>query len=178
MTIHRVFNEIRSKRPLILGGSPGSHLGWGVFKEGWKPMTPEGRQKLKNLLTQHESYKQFVYADTKGHLTIGIGRNLSDRGISNTEAFTLLEDDIQYFHGKLTHFLKFYPKLTENRQIALVDMAFNLGIQGFLNFKQMILALEALDFERAAKEMLDSKWAEQVGERATLLAEIIRTGEI
>jgi len=141
-------------------------------------MTPEARQRLKGLLSQHESYKQFPYADTTGHLTVGIGRNLSDRGISTTEAFYLLDDDILYFSGKLAHYLNFFLKLSENRQIALVDMCFNLGIQGFLNFTQMILALESHDYERAATEMLNSKWAEQVGERATTLANIIRTGNI
>lgn len=141
-------------------------------------MTPEGKAKLKGLLTRHESYRQFPYTDNTGHLTCGIGRNLSDRGISPTEAFYLLDDDIIYFYSKLSHFLNFFYKLSENRQIALIDLCFNVGVQGFLNFKNMILALEAFDYERAAKEMLDSKWAEQVGERATCLADIIRTGEI
>ncbi len=141
-------------------------------------MTPEARQKLKALLVQHESYRQFPYTDTTGHLTVGIGRNLSDRGISTTEAFYLLDDDILYFTAKLQHFLPFYFQLNEARQIALCDMCFNLGVQGLLNFKNMILALESHDYERAAQEMLNSKWAEQVGERATTLANIIKTGEL
>lgn len=141
-------------------------------------MSPEGKQKLRQLLVNHESYKQFPYTDTTGHLTIGIGRNLSDRGVSITEATYLLDDDIIYFYGKLCNFLKFFSALNENRQIALVDMCFNLGVQGFLNFKDMIIALEAHDYERAAKEMLDSKWADQVGQRAVTLSEIVRTGEI
>lgn len=141
-------------------------------------MTPEAKQKLKALLVQHEAYKQFPYADTTGHLTVGIGRNLSDRGISTTEAFYLLDDDILYFTSKLNHYLNFFAKLSENRQIALIDMCFNIGIQGFLNFKEMILALESHDYERASYEMLNSKWAQQVGERATKLAEIMRTNEL
>ena len=141
-------------------------------------MTPEAKQKLKTLLVQHEDYKQFPYTDTTGHLTVGIGRNLSDRGISTTEAFYLLDDDIMYFTGKLMHYLNFFTSLSENRQIVLVDMCFNLGVQGFLNFKEMILALEAHDYERAAHEMIESKWAQQVGERATKLANIMRTNEL
>jgi lysozyme len=141
-------------------------------------MTPEGRKKLKGLLTAHESYRQFVYTDSTNHLTIGLGRNLSERGISTTEAFYLLDDDILYFSSKLNHFLNFFSQLDENRQIALIDMAFNLGIQGFLNFKEAILALECHDYERAAKCVLDSKWATQVHERATCIANIIKTGEI
>lgn len=141
-------------------------------------MTPEGRQRLKGLLVRHESYRQFPFVDQTGHLTVGIGRNLSDRGISTTEAYYLLDEDITYFTHKLNHFLHFFHILSENRQIALINMCFNLGVQGFLNFTQMILALEAHDYERAADEMLNSKWAEQVGERAHCLANIIRTGEI
>jgi lysozyme len=141
-------------------------------------MTPDSKQKLKHLLVSHENYKQFPYTDTTGHLTIAIGRNLTDRGISTTEAFYLLDEDILYFYAKLMHFVPCFIQLSENRQIALIDMAFNLGVQGFLNFKQMLSALEMHDYERAADEMLQSKWAEQVGERATCLANIMRTGEI
>jgi len=141
-------------------------------------MTPEGKQKLKALLVKHESYKQFPYSDTTGHITIGVGRNLSDRGISTTEAFYLLDDDIIFFVSKLNHFLPWFAKLDENRQIALCDMCFNLGVQGFLGFQKMISALERGDYQEAAKEMLDSKWSQQVGERATCLANIIFTGEI
>jgi lysozyme len=141
-------------------------------------MTPESRQKLKNLLVQHESYKQFPYIDTTGHLTIGIGRNLKDRGISLNEALYLLDEDAQYFTSKLSGTLQFWDGLNEARQIALVDMCFNMGLQGLLGFKEMMLAIEAQDFDRAAQEMLDSKWATQVGERATSLARIMKSGEL
>lgn len=141
-------------------------------------MSPEGKQKLKTLLVNHESYRQFAYTDISGHITVGIGRNLSDRGISTTEAFYLLDDDILYFTSKLNHFLPCFTNLSEPRQIALVDMCFNVGVQGLLNFTKMISALERGDYDNAANEMLDSKWSEQVGERATCLANIIRTGNI
>jgi lysozyme len=141
-------------------------------------MTPEGKQKLKGLLIQHERYVQFPYTDTTGHLTVGIGRNLDDRGVSTTEAFYLLDDDILYFTSKLNHFLDCFSHLSENRQIALIDMCFNMGVQNFLNFKEMIAALELHHYDVAADEMINSKWAKQVGERATTLANIMRTGEI
>ena len=141
-------------------------------------MIPESKQKLRGLLTAHEGCKLFPYVYTTGNLSIGIGRSLTTRGISTTEAFYLLDDDISYFSGKLTHFLPFFSDLSENRQVALIDMCFNLGIQGFLNFKEMIAALESHDYDRAANEMLDSKWAEQAKERATQLAHIMRTGEL
>lgn len=141
-------------------------------------MTPEAKQKLKGLLVEHEKYRQFAYTDSTGHLTIGIGRNLTDRGINPTEAYYLLDDDIFYFNNKLNHYLPFFSELDENRQIVLIDMCFNLGVQGLLAFKQMVSALESHDYERAAREMMESKWAEQVGERATQLAAIMRTNQL
>jgi lysozyme len=122
--------------------------------------------------------KLHPYADSVGKLTIGVGRNLSDRGISEIEALYLLDDDMAYFYGKLLHFLPWFSKLDENRQIALCDFCFNVGVQGFLNFHETIAALEAGDYEKAAEHMLASKWAEQVKERAICLANIIRTGEL
>ena len=141
-------------------------------------MTPESKLKLKQLLVSHESYKQFPYVDLTGNITIAIGRNLTERGISTTEAFQLLDDDILYFTAKLNYYLHCFSSLSENRQIALIDMTFNVGVQGFLNFKEMIEALEKGDYNEAADQMLQSKWAEQVGERAVTLANIIRTDEI
>jgi lysozyme len=141
-------------------------------------MTPDGRQKLKALLVSHEEYRQFPYTDTTGNLTIGIGRCLTTRGISTIEAFQLLDDDVLYFASKLDHNLPFYSDLSEPRQIALIDMCFNLGINGLLDFKETIQALNDKDYEKAAQCMLDSKWATQVGERATCLANIIKTGTL
>jgi lysozyme len=141
-------------------------------------MTPEGKLKLRARLISQEGCKLFPYTDITGHLSIGIGRNLVDRGISSNEAFYLLDDDIIYFTDKLNHYLNFFYKMDENRQIALIDMCFNLGVQGFLNFKKMILALEAGDYQRAADEIISSKAAEQNPNRYQSLANIMRTGEI
>jgi lysozyme len=140
--------------------------------------TPETRQKLKNLLVQQESYRQFPYIDNTGHLTIGIGRNLSDRGISSNEALALLDDDIFYFSSKLSSLFSFFDSLDDNRQIVLVDMCFNLGFNGLLNFRDMLDAIERGDFERASQEILDSKAANQARDRYDQLAYIMRTGEL
>ncbi len=141
-------------------------------------MTPETRQKLKSLLTTHESYRQFPYADTTGHLTIGIGRNLSDRGISTTEALALLDDDIFYFTSKLANVLPYFSELSDNRQIVLVNMCFNLGIHGLLEFREMLAAIQARDFEKAASEILNSKAASQNLNRYEQLSYIMKTGTL
>lgn len=139
-------------------------------------MSPDSRSKLKNLLADDEEYEQFPYVDTTGHITIGIGRNLSDRGISVSEALSLLDNDIIYFISRLNQYLSFFSDLSEPRQIAIINMCFNLGVNGFLAFKNMLEALEKGDYNTAADEMLKSKWADQVGHRAQYLSNIIRTG--
>jgi lysozyme len=142
-------------------------------------MTPEAKLKLRQLLTKHEDIKLFPYADTiKGKLTIGCGRNLTDRGISLTEAFTLLDDDIIYFSAKLAQYLPWFSELSENRQIALIDLTFNVGVQGVLNFTNFLHLLEQKDYVSAADDLLKTKWADQVGERAPCLANIIMTDTI
>lgn len=141
-------------------------------------MNPETRQKLKSLLVQDENYKQFPYVDTTGHLTIGIGRNLTDRGISLNEALFLLDQDALYFSSKLAQILSFWDELNEARQIVLVNMCFNLGVQGLLGFKDMLEALSKKDHQTAAKEIINSKAAIQCPNRYHSLANIMLTGEI
>lgn len=141
-------------------------------------MTPDVRQKLKNLLVQHESYRQFPYTDTTGHLTIGIGRNLSDRGISSSEALQLLDDDIFYFSSKLDHLLPFFNGMDDNRKIVLVDMCFNLGVHGLLEFQEMLKAIEDKNYELASEQILKSKAADQDVNRYQQLSYIMKTGEL
>jgi lysozyme len=141
-------------------------------------MTPEARTKLKNLLIKHEQLKQFPYVDKTGHLTIGIGRNLTTRGVSVSESLYLCDDDILYFTDKLNQFVSFFNLLSDNRKTVLVDICFNVGVNGLLNFKNMLSALENSDFDKAAEEILDSKAAQQCPERYQQLAQIMKTDEL
>ena len=75
--------------------------------------------------------------------------------------------------GELSRAVPCFLKLSETRQAVLLDMCFNLGITRFLQFKMMLTALEMEEYEEAAKEMLDSKWAKQVGKRSVRLAEMM-----
>lgn len=141
-------------------------------------MTPDVRAKIRSLLLAEESYRQFPYVDTTSHLTIGIGRNLTSRGISMPEALFLLENDISYFTDKLREYIREFDSLDENRQCVLISMCFNLGVQGFLNFTKMIAAIDDGNFDLAASEMLQSTWASQVPGRVHALSSIIRTGNM
>lgn len=141
-------------------------------------MTPEGKTKLKNLLINDEALKNFPYTDTTGHITIGVGRNLQDRGISTPEALMLLDDDILYFCSKLSHLLPWWNDLDDARQIVLVNVCFNCGVQGLLKFKDMLAACAKHDWDNAANELLDSDAAHRLIERYQRLAYILRTGHL
>lgn len=113
------------------------------------------------------------YKDSLGFWTVGYGHNLT---VPLTErAMTqILMDDIA-FATAVCHSLAYWPTLSLVRRNAVINMVFNLGFPGFMKFKNMNAAMLVGDYERAAREMLDSTWANQVGDRAKRLAQQIRT---
>lgn len=134
-------------------------------------------ESLSEMLIRHEGLRLKPYQDSVGKLTIGIGRNLDDVGLTKQEALQLLANDI---HQARTELFRCYPwaqTLNQTRQDALVNMVFNLGMPRFSLFRKMLAALQDADFDLAAKEMLDSRWAEQVQGRAHELADLIQRGE-
>lgn len=141
-------------------------------------MTPQGQKNLKDILILHEGFRQFPYMDTTGHLTIGIGRNLNTRGISNNEALNLLDDDIAYFSNKLSVELPYFNSLDDVRKIVLVNMCFNLGFNGLLEFKNMLDAIQKRKWEQAAANIISSKAYQQAPNRYRQLADMMQTGQL
>ena len=156
------------------------------------------RQDLIEKLIVSEGLRLQVYKDTLGIDTIGIGRNLEDRGISKEEldwmdipsidhvyewgiteadAVYLATNDVQIVEEELVRAHPCVDRLDSVRQLILIDMAFNMGVPRLCKFKKMWAAVEAEDFPTAAKEMLDSRWATQVKGRATKLANAMHNGE-
>ena len=131
---------------------------------------------LREQIKRHEGFSSAPYQCTAGKITIGYGRNLEDVGISEEEAEELLKGDINKVYSQLINY-QWFAELDKIRSGVIVNMTFNLGLRGMLKFIKMINALSLKDYELAAKEMLDSRWARQVGGRATELAEQMRTGE-
>jgi lysozyme len=138
-------------------------------------MLPETKAILKNVLFEEESFRSKPYKDTTGNLTIGIGRNLTVRGISLVEGKFLLDNDIEWHDENLQKTLSFYSSLSETRQAVMVDMSFNLGLRGLLGFEDMLGAVKFGDYPKAARCMLDSLWHKQVGMRAENLARAMIT---
>ncbi|MBL4707088.1 MAG: glycoside hydrolase family protein [Flavobacteriales bacterium] len=118
------------------------------------------------------------YRCSAGKLTIGVGRNIEENGISEEEAIHLLKNDIERSDREVDSVFtdSQIKSLSNQRKEVLVNMMFNLGKKKFLKFKKMIDAIQFKNWGRAADEMLDSKWAAQVGRRALRLANIMRTG--
>jgi lysozyme len=135
------------------------------------------RQQHRKLLIEQEGYRQFPYFDSRQILTIGIGRNLKTHGISQSEALIMLDNDIADNTHLLQKYLPVFDSLDEIRKGVLVNMSFNLGVEGILKFRNMIACLAKQDWDGAAQQMLDSEWHEQVGERAIDLAHIMLTGD-
>lgn len=135
------------------------------------------RDAMVRQLRLHEGERLKPYRCTAGKLTIGVGRNLEDRGISREESAMLLANDIANEERELLRALPWTSKLDEVRQRVLLDMSFNLGLVGLLGFKNTLATIQAGDYQRAAAMMLDSKWAQQVGQRAERLSRMMATGK-
>lgn len=128
--------------------------------------------ELVEMIKKHEGLSLKPYKDTVGKLTIGYGRNLDDRGLSEKEARYLLSNDVLEAMNEAKTF-SWYSYLSSNRQAVIVNMIFNLGLTKFKTFKNMISAIEKRDYKTAAAEMLNSKWAEQVKSRAVMLSRMM-----
>ncbi|MCP4470166.1 MAG: lysozyme [Gammaproteobacteria bacterium] len=132
--------------------------------------------KLKGMITEHEGKRLDMYQDSKGIYTVGVGHNLEDKGISEAVCDLMLTEDIEEAIGDANTF-RWFEDLNQPRQAVIIDMIFNLGLTRFSGFKRTIKFIENELYQSAAKEMLDSKWADQVGRRAIRLSEIMRMGE-
>lgn len=149
---------------------------------------------LKSELVRDEGLRLSAYKDTVGCLTIGVGRNLDGNPLSRDElslvghncrtkpiteeqAMCLLENDVARVMLQLDKALSWWVTLDEVRRRVLINMAFNMGIKKLLGFKRFLMTLNNASYAEAATEMLDSKWAEQVGKRADRLSIMMRTGK-
>jgi lysozyme len=136
-------------------------------------------EHLIRMLKRHESSESHVYLCSEGFETIGVGRNISSTGLglSEDEIDYLLANDIKRCQAELEENFDWYASLDGIRKDACIDFNFNVGLTTFLKFKKFIAAMEKSDWDTAAKELLSSKYADQVGYRADELAEMIKSGE-
>ncbi len=131
---------------------------------------------LKAELTRDEGLRPKAYVDTVGKVTVGIGHNLTDKPLSARAVQVIYEDDSNDAVADLDKALPWWKNLSEARQRVLANMVFNMGIGGLLEFKNTLKAIQESRYEDAAAEMLNSKWAAQVGDRAQRLSKMMREG--
>lgn len=142
---------------------------------------------LREMLIRHEGLRLKAYKCSAGKWTIGVGHNFESdpehikarymrpEGISKEECMALLDQDIAKCEIDANKF-PWYSGLDPVRQDVIVSMIFNLGLRRFSGFKKTIGAVAQTEYELAAKMMLDSKWAEQVGNRAKELSQLMAYG--
>lgn len=135
---------------------------------------------LTRQLTGDEGNKPTVYKDSLGYWTIGIGRLVDPKkpggGLRPSEIAFMLANDIDEREQALLTHLPWITSLSEERQAVLINMSFQMGVEGLLAFKNTLAMVKAFNFEAAAAGMLQSKWATQTPERAERLAKQMRTG--
>lgn len=150
---------------------------------------------LRDQLIRHEGLRLRAYKCTSGKNTIGVGRNLDDKGISPEEtealgitvesclrdgitkeqAMALLDNDIADCRKEAGK-LGWFGCLDPVRQDAALNLIFNMGLPRLLKFRKMVAAVEQMDWDEAKRQLLDSRYARQVGRRAEEVGEQLRTG--
>ena len=136
--------------------------------------------KLVEQLKIHEGVRTHAYLCSESKITCGVGRNLdSDGGIglSEDEIDFLLNNDIKRCRQELEFHFDWLKELDDVRQDAMINLCFNIGITSLKKFSKALAAMNVHDYETAATEFLDSRWASQVGTRALDVTDMIRTGE-
>ena len=134
------------------------------------------REQLIEELKRDEGVVLTLYQCSAGKNTIGVGRNLDDRGITDDESNYLLGNDIDICVEELRATFPWFQTLSDTRQRVMVNMCFNLGLSRLMGFKKFLAAMEAGEWETAGVEMLDSRWAVQVGPRSTRLKDLVLEG--
>jgi lysozyme len=132
---------------------------------------------LTQMIELHEGRRQKLYKCTAGKWSIGVGRNLEDRGMSNPEIDFLRDNDIALSRQELTMKLPWFSGLDPVRQAVLIDMHFNMGWSTLSQFTNTLGFIQRGEHEKAASAMLQSKWASQVGNRAKRLSKMMQWGQ-
>lgn len=156
------------------------------------------KDQFKDLLERNEGRRDEVYTDTEGHPTVGVGFNLDrddarsalesigldydkvrdgSQKLTDNQIDTLLDRDADTAIADAHSAVSNFDELTDGRQIALADMAFNLGGDGLSGFTNTLAAIQSGDWEQAAQEMENSRWYEQTGNRAVADIEMMRSGQ-
>ena len=122
--------------------------------------------KAKQMLLRHEGLRTYPYKCSEDKLTIGIGRNLEANGISEEEAMYLLDNDLDRVVKNLDKVWHAWKVMPERARLVCIDMVFNLGITGFMKFKNTRKLMELGLWVEASEEILRSRYSQQLPSRS------------
>ena len=131
---------------------------------------------LFDQLKDFEGLELKPYRCTSNKLTIGLGRNLEDNGITEEEAYYLDTNDLDNLMDELDQNIPWWNDLNDSRKRALLNLAYNVGTPTLMKFKKTLEHLKNGLYTEASEEVLQSRWADQVGRRATFISEVFKTG--
>lgn len=138
------------------------------------------RAELDRQLRGDEGSRACVYKDHLGYSTIGVGRLVDPRkpgaGLRDHEITYLLNTDIDDRIEALTRRLPWFQDLDDARRGVLLNMSFQMGVEGLLNFERTLALIRDGKYDLAAHAMGQSKWAQQTPARAARMAEQMRVG--
>lgn len=136
------------------------------------------KDRLKTQLIRHEDLRLKPYMCPAGKMTIGVGRNIEDRGITKSEAMLLLDNDIEMCEEQLNDRIKDFQHYPDDVKLVLMNMCFNLGINRLLGFRKTLKNIADGEYIKASSEMLKSRWARQVKRRARELSRILKNVKV
>ena len=131
-------------------------------------------QDIINSIKAHEGYEPMVYQCTEGHDTIGVGFKVDDLFLSEKVCDLILEEKLNELIPQIERKLSWFRYAQDEVKLVIVNMSYQMGLNGVLMFKRALAAMEIKNWEMAADEMLDSLWARQTSRRANELADLIR----
>ena len=131
-------------------------------------------QDIINSIKAHEGYEPMVYQCTEGHDTIGVGFKVDDLFLSEKVCDLILEEKLNDLIPRIERKLSWFRYAQDEVKLVIVNMSYQMGLNGVLQFKRALAAMEIKNWEMAADEMLDSHWDRQTSRRANELADIIR----
>jgi lysozyme len=156
------------------------------------------RDAMERLIAKHEDWRTQTYTDTAGHPTVGVGFNLdradapakiaalgldyqkvrdAEQDLTDAQVHQLFQADLDTAISSAQDLLSNFDNINDDRQAVVVDMVFNLGADKFSQFTNTIDAIENEDWNRAADEMENSKWYDQVGSRGEFDSDTMRAGD-
>lgn len=132
--------------------------------------------KATPFLKVEEQFRRHPYEDAKDSLAVGYGLNLTFEGLDEDEAAWLLQSKLKKRFAALSDY-PWFAALSAGKQAAILELSYQIGVRGLLRFKKAIAAMAVRDYETAAAELLDSRWAKaQTPDRASRVVARFRAG--